>query len=141
MTTIAVPEPPATRTHDRLFYWIGIACVVLGLAYYFFEFFLLKHLITPWYVPILSTVGLVLLFVWFLRKPGWRRAVSLVLILFVTGAEWAFIGWVSKSPPYDGPGVGEPFPNFAVSDADGVPFTNKDLAGRPAVLVFYRGHW
>jgi peroxiredoxin len=37
--------------------------------------------------------------------------------------------------------VGQPAPDFAVTDADGRPFRLSELAGSPVLLKFYRGYW
>jgi hypothetical protein len=141
MATAASPAPPVTKTTGRLYYWIGLACVVLGLAFYFVDFFALKHLIVPWYVPILSTLGVILMLVWFLRRPGIVRSLSLILVLLVAGMEWAFIGWLSRNAAYAGPDVGQSLPEFHVSRSDGTAFSDGDLKGQATVLVFNRGHW
>ncbi len=141
MTTTTSPAPPATKTTGRLYYWMGMACVVLGLAFYFTDFFAFKHFVVPWYVPILATAGVLLVLLWFLRRPGFVRGSSLALILLVAGLEWAFVGWISRNPAYAGPPVGDSLPQFNISRPDGTRFSNANLPGQTSVLVFYRGHW
>jgi hypothetical protein len=136
----ATTPPPTTRTSGRWLYWLGIAAVVLGVAAYFVQFMALKILTVPWYAPILATVGVIFLVVSFLRRHSLIRLITLVLLLFVAGAEWAFVGWMSRVPAYEGPAIGQPLPDFAISTADGTALTNRDLVGQPTVLVFYRGH-
>jgi hypothetical protein len=141
MTTTTAPAPPTTKTTGRLYYWIGLGCVVLGLAFYFTDFFAFKHFVVPWYVPILATAGVLCVLLWFLRRPGLVRGISLALVLLAAGVEWAFVGWISRNPAYAGPAVGEPLPPFNVSRGDGSRFSNSALLGQTSVLVFYRGYW
>ena len=37
--------------------------------------------------------------------------------------------------------VGNPLPDFELTDSDGKLFSSDELAGSPAVLMFYRGNW
>ena len=103
----------------------------------------LKHLGLPWYVPVLGTVGVLLMFLCVWQRPGILRGAALVLFVLLYAGEW-FVGLVSfKIPAYTGPAqVGSKLPTFATSLSNGTSFTNKDLeSGAPTVLVFFRGHW
>jgi peroxiredoxin len=37
--------------------------------------------------------------------------------------------------------VGQPAPDFSLTDADGLPFRLSELRGMPVLLKFYRGYW
>lgn len=37
--------------------------------------------------------------------------------------------------------VGDAIPAFTAIDADGNPFDSRELAGNPALIKFFRGHW
>jgi hypothetical protein len=76
------------------------------------------------------------------------RVLGLVLVVLVAGAGWTFLlspteFGGTRLPAYAGPvAVGQPFPAFATTRADGSPFTQGDLEGhRNNVLVFFRGRW
>ena len=48
-----------------------------------------------------------------------------------------------RLPPYAGPiAVGQPFPAFETTRANGASFGQRDLAGdKKNVLIFFRGRW
>ena len=77
------------------------------------------------------------------RGRGWPAWLALALsgLLLVAGAGFNFV--LARVP--DTPTalrVGEPPPDFALSDAAGRPVSLADYRGRkPVVLVFYRGYW
>jgi hypothetical protein len=74
------------------------------------------------------------------RWPAWL-ALALSGLLLVAGAGFNFV--LARVP--DTPTalrVGEPPPDFVLSDAAGRPVSLADYRGRkPVVLVFYRGYW
>ena len=146
METLQKPlttSPPIARSRGRLWLWLGVGLFLLGLVLYFVQAFLLKHLVTPWYMPILFTLAVLSALVSVRQRPTWTRViVSLVLALACAG-EWYFILSMSRLPEYEGPvQVDKKIPAFTTTFADGSSFTEKDLQkGTPTVLVFYRGHW
>jgi cytochrome oxidase Cu insertion factor (SCO1/SenC/PrrC family) len=103
----------------------------------------MKLLVTPWYMPILATVGALCALVSIRKRPTWTRVIALVILAVLTAGEWYFLLSVSRLPEYKGPvQVERKIPEFTTTLADGRPFTAKDLQrGTPTVLVFYRGHW
>lgn len=122
--------------------WFGLILGFLGPALYLAQ---LKagRLVVPWYLPVLGTVGALLV----LASLGRRRSVGRILLFalfgFLAFGEWFFLLSLSKLPNYSGPvAVGKPFPAFATTWADGTPFTEANLPGdRDTIMVFYRGHW
>ncbi len=100
------------------------------------------RLVTPWYMPGLTTLGIVLLAVALRQARTVWRWLALLLILLLGSAEWAFV-LATRLPAYAGPAaVGKPLPEFATVTADGTPFTQRDLKGdQQNVLVFFRGRW
>jgi hypothetical protein len=99
---------------------------------------------TPWYSPILASVGTVLIALSIVRRRTVWRIIALVVIGLFTIGEWWFLLSYSRLPAYAGPVSAEqPFPEFApASLADGTPFTRDDLVGKKnTVLVFFRGFW
>jgi hypothetical protein len=135
-------SPPALRHFpDRLFLALGLGVAFLGLIAYAVQVSL-HYLKTPWYVPGLATLGVLLVVVslWH-RRTVWR-VLALVLVVLLAGAAWAFL-LLLRLPPYTGPvAEGQPFPAFATTRADGTAFTQRDLKGDQAsVLVFFRGRW
>lgn len=135
------PAPAPRRDSGRLFVTLGLGLVALGLAVYAGQL-ALHRLTTPWYVPILATLGVVALAwsVW-QRRSVWR-VLAFVLAVLVAGAEWAFILGTGL-PGYSGPvAAGRAFPAFTTKTADGTTFTQRDLqGGKDNVLVFFRGRW
>jgi hypothetical protein len=134
---------PIPRSRGRLWLWLGIGLCLLGIVFNFVQILLLKHLVTPWYLPIMATAGVLLALVSVRLRPTWVRIVGLVLLALLTGLEWFFLLSLARLPEYKGPvEIGRKIPEFTTTLADGRPFTAKDLQqGIPTVLVFYRGHW
>jgi hypothetical protein len=129
------------RSRGRFFLLLGLGLAVLGVAAYVVQISL-QRLMTPWYMPILASLGVVLvvLSLWE-RRTVWR-VFALLAIVLLAGAECAFL-FAMRLPPYTGPiAEGRPFPAFETRRADGTPFTQRDLTGdRSNVLVFFRGRW
>jgi hypothetical protein len=100
------------------------------------------RLTTPWYLPIITTVGAVLCLAALWQQRSVWRVLALIVVVLLAGAEWTFL-LAFRLPAYSGPAiVGQPFPSFATAKADGTPFTHDDLKGEQnTVLVFFRGRW
>jgi len=77
------------------------------------------------------------------RAPRWPNVTALVLALALLGLGGYFnfvIARIALGPPTVR--VGEPAPDFTLSDAKGAPVTLASFRGRtPVVVVFYRGYW
>jgi hypothetical protein len=118
----------------------GMVFLFLGPASYV-ALIAMQHLITPWHMPILMTIGALLMMTAFVRRPGVLRGVVVALALLPTVFAWLLVAVFSRSAEYTGPAtVGNKLPAFAASYSDGKSFTNDSLGG-PAILLFYRGHW
>jgi hypothetical protein len=135
-------SPPMARSRGRLWLWLGVGLFLLGFALFFVQV-QLKHLVVPWYMPIMATAGALCALVSIRKRPTWTRGIALVLLAVLTVGEWYFMVVVSRLPEYKGPvQVAGKVPDFTTTLADGRSFTEKDLQqGTPTVLVFYRGHW
>jgi hypothetical protein len=133
----AVSAPP----RQQPLFLLGVLLLFLGLGIYVVQFSM-KQFVTPWHVPILGTLGVVLMCVSVWQHPGTLRIAGLVLFVLLCGCEWFFLV-ASKTPSYDGPAQpGSKMPVFAAALADGSAFTDKDLEkGKPSVLLFFRGRW
>jgi hypothetical protein len=115
---------------------------LLGPAIYIL-LFRMHHLWTPWYAPILATVGVLLMVVSVRQRWGIVRAVGLFLLALICGLEWFMVLVGSSTPLYTGPAkVGRQLPAFTTTLASGQAFSEKDLEnGTSTVLVFFRGRW
>jgi hypothetical protein len=133
-----VPSAPPRRWPLFL---VAVLFVILGPAIYFAQF-QARVLVTPWYAPILATLGVLFAAASVWQRGGIVRIVGLVLLLLFCGFEWAMI-YISKTPAYTGPAqIGRKMPAFATTLADGTTFTNHNLEeGTPTALVFFRGRW
>ena len=143
MSTTVTTPPATTRTTGRLWFLLGIAATFVGIAVYFLQFMVLKQLgSTPWYAPVLATIGAALVVLSVRERRTVTRLIGLVLLLLLAGLQWYFFLSFTKLPQYAGPGAGEKLPPFQATLAAGEPFTNADLAnGTPTVLIFFRGRW
>src|SRR5262245_9146521 len=121
---------------------LGVFLAVVGPALMMVLTFAAKILITPWYVPLLGTLGVALIIMALVRSRSvWRWAAVVIFTLFVA-FQW-YVPLAMRTPAYTGPVKdGEPFPAFATTLADGSTFTRDDLKGdQNTVMVFFRGHW
>lgn len=139
MTTVEQAVLP--RTSGRRLLLAGFACAIAAIAAYAAQF-AAQRLFTPWYLPISTTIGVVLVFVAFWKVRNVWRGLALLVVLLLCGGEWALM-FVTRLPEYTGPvAVGKPFPAFSTLRADGTSFDDRDLQGNANnVLVFFRGRW
>jgi FtsH-binding integral membrane protein len=144
---IQSPEPLTTdreqRQRGRTYLWAGIGLVLVSFALVVVQYSVLKRLVVPWYLPVLSTLGALLLVLSIAQRRSITRIVTLVLILALAGFEWYFLAWLSRLPAYQGPAqAGQEMPAFHTMLANGATFTDNDLRqGMPTVLTFFRGRW
>ncbi len=120
---------------------VGVLLFVLGPIAYVVH--MNWSLVVPWYLPGLSTLGVVLMAASVWQRRGILRSVGLALFVLLCGLQWTFFLVLTRTPPYTGPAqVGNKLPVFHATFADGTAFTNSDLDGdKRRVLLFYRGHW
>ncbi len=129
------------RFPGRLFLTLGLCLPVLGILGYIVQLWM-GRLMTPWYMPIAATLGVVLLVVALWQARSVWRIIALLVAGLIAGAGWAFL-LETRLPAYSGPvAAGQLFPEFSSQRADGAPFTQRDLEGDPrTVMVFFRGRW
>lgn len=122
---------------------LGLALPFIGLVIYGVILFVFKQYTTPWYLPILATLGLYLVFLSVLQSRSLWRFLALGFSGFMTVFLWYGLVFMTKLPIYDGPlRVGEVMPSFNVFRADGSLFTQSNLVGdKNTVLIFFRGRW
>ena len=132
----------AGKRPGRMYLLLGALLAAAGLVIYALQF-RAKVLTTPWYVPVLATVGVALAVASLARYRSVGRWAAVVLLTLFAAAEWVFLLVLMSTPPYTGPAkAGQPFPAFATTLADGSTFTQDNLKGdRNTVLVFFRGRW
>jgi hypothetical protein len=132
---------PTQRSRGRLLLALGLALAALGIIGYAGQI-RMQRLSTPWYMPALATLGVLLVVASLWQKRTVWRFLALFLVVLLAGAEWALL-LMLRLPPYTGPvAVGRPFPAFTTTWADGTPMGEHDLQGdQNQVLVFFRGRW
>ncbi|HEV3083900.1 MAG TPA: hypothetical protein VGY66_29225 [Gemmataceae bacterium] len=140
-----IPQPENVRTtapRRPPLFLLGVALFLLGPILYVI-LFNQGHLATPWYVPILATVGVLFMILSVRQRGGILRSAGLVLFVLLCAGQWFIFVVASKTPAYAGPvQVGGSLPAFTANLADGKTFANQDLAGgESTVLVFFRGRW
>jgi hypothetical protein len=123
--------------------WLGLGLAALGVIGFAAQF-AAQRLMTPWYLPLSAMLGAVLIVASLWQRRTLWRVLALLLVVLLAGAECWFL-WSVRLPDYAGPlEVGQPFPAFATvrADADGTPFTQRELkGGQNTVLVSFRGQW
>jgi hypothetical protein len=137
-TAVEQKAPPRRRRY----FLLGASIFFLGIIIYVVQM-ATKHLVVPWHVPILGTIGVLLMLVSVVQRPGILRIIGLVIFIALAGMEWHVLLIGSKIAPYTGPAhQGEKLPAFTATFADGRPFSQETLQdGTATVLVFFRGHW
>jgi hypothetical protein len=120
---------------------LGLGLAFLGFAGYVLQLSL-RNLMAPWYLPIVTTLGALLLVVALWQARTVWRVLALVPVLLLAGGSWTLL-LGSRLPPYSGPvALGKPFPAFETKRADGRTFSQSDLEGdQKHILVFFRGRW
>jgi hypothetical protein len=132
----------ASRHPGRSLLLVGVFLAVAGPVLMILLMFAVKMLITPWYAPLLGTLGVALIVLALTRSRSiWRWTAVVIFTLLVAFQWWAL--FAMRTPAYTGPVKdGHPFPVFATTLADGSVFTQADLQGdQNTVMVFFRGHW
>src|SRR5215471_13347532 len=130
------------RHPGRSLLLLGVFVAVAGPVLMMLLTFAAKVLITPWYVPLLGTLGVALIVLALMRSRSiWRWTAVVIFTLLVAFQWWALLAMAR--PAYTGPVKdGQPFPAFATTLADAAAFTQADLKGdQNTVMVFFRGHW
>jgi hypothetical protein len=131
-----------SRHPGRSLLLLGVFLGVAGPVVMIALMFAAKILITPWYAPLLGTLGVALIVLALMRSRSiWRWTAVVIFTLLVGFQWWALLAM--RTPAYTGPVKdGQPFPAFATTLADGSAFTQADLQGdQNTVMVFFRGHW
>jgi hypothetical protein len=128
-------------TRGRVLLLVGAGLPVLGVIAYAGQISL-GRLTVPWYVPVLASLGVVLVGSSLWRRPSLWRVLALIAVAVVAAGEWGLL-FAFRLPRYTGPIVAEgAFPEFETSSADGTKFSRSELVGsRNNVLVFFRGRW
>jgi hypothetical protein len=141
-TTQQITTPAVERSRGRGLLWLGILLAVLAVVASFVQV-QLKFLFVPWYVPAVTTLGLVFVIASLAQRRSVTRIIFFVLIAALAGLEWYFVASLSKLPDYAGPArPGQKIPAFETTLADGRTFTDSDLRdGTSSVLTFFRGRW
>ena len=137
-------QPVIDQPSRRLpLFLVGALFFLAGPIGVAIQFIVLRHLTTPWYLPVLSTLGVALMAASVWQRGGVVRSVGLAFFALVCGLQWAMITFAMRTPEYTGPAqVNQKAQPFRASRADGRSFTQGDLAaGKATVLLFYRGHW
>lgn len=137
----SVEPSVVARTSGRRLLLGGLGCAVAAVAAYAAQF-AAQRLFTPWYLPIGTTLGALLVAGAFRKTRNVWRGFVLLVVLVLCGGSWALM-FVTRLPPYTGPvTVGKSFPAFSAMRADGTLFDDSDLRGDTNnVLVFFRGRW
>src|SRR5262245_55650993 len=132
----------ATSHPGRPMLLLGILIALAGPALLIVLMFVAKILLTPWYAPLLGTIGVALIVLALMRSRSiWRWTAVVIFGAFAAFQWWALLAM--RTPAYTGPvKEGQPFPAFATKLADGSDFTQADLKGdKSTVMVFFRGRW
>jgi hypothetical protein len=134
---------PTTSTPRRRPLFLGGTLLFLaGPALYAVQISL-GQLWTAWYMPLLASLGVVLMIASMRHRRTVLRSVVLAVFALLCVGEWYLMLVATKTPAYTGPAQpGSKIPPFSATLADGTPFTNTDVEQDiRSVLVFNRGRW
>ena len=142
MSTPAPQFPASNRWAGRVMLLAGVALAILAIGLFVIQFGL-QRLFVPWYVPIVTTLGVALVGWSLVRRRSATRFIMLALLAALAAFEWQFLTFGALLPEYIGPArVGQKLPHFYTSRADGAMFRATDLEdGTPRVMTFFRGRW
>src|SRR4029450_3036829 len=126
MTAVATETQVTQRSRGLGYFWLGIGLCLLSVIAVFVQWGV-GWLRTPWYSPVLATLGAFLLTFPGRHRRVWVRIISLAFVaLAVFG--WFFVVERASLPEYRGPARGgQPVPAFQTKLADGSDFTEKNL--------------
>lgn len=125
--------------------WVGVLAATLPVLYLSAGNILLHHSATttrwlpvPSALLVLGTLAPLLPVL-----PGARTPTLLLVHLALVIGYAAYLLWYSRFAPRDRTRIrrGHPLPHFTAQDLEGKRVSSRDLAGSPALLVFYRGNW
>ncbi len=121
---------------------VGVLFAIAGPVLNILLMFVGGILKTPWYAPLLGTLGVALIIMALVCSQSFARWAALAFFTLLAGFGWWAI-FAMRTPVYTGPvKSGQPFPVFASKLADGAAFTQSDLQGNQnTVMVFFRGRW
>ena len=145
----AVSDATTVRTRALGLALLGLVLGVLGTVGYFVAVIelgpwlpeLRNRALPNWF---LIAAGLLLSFVAVSRASRGRKLAAIAILVLNLGLAglWATMLYVKfVVPPSDGPAIGVRSADFALADPAGRVVHLADFAGKPLLLVFYRGHW
>lgn len=124
--------------------WMGVFLTSAPLMLMLGRAFVMSNLArTSERLPLITGLGIlgVLLAAYATFNAGGLLVLGLALVSFVGVQVYNY--WYSDLSRTASPFLqeGESLPEFTVYQPDGSPFSSKDLVGKPALILFYRGNW
>lgn len=75
------------------------------------------------------------------NSPGWLGGAAAVIALTIAGLFLLTVAISKQVTADDAIKVGDTIPAFTATDENGESFDSIALAGNPALIKFFRGHW
>jgi hypothetical protein len=123
----------------------GILLFIIGPVAYFIQIQVGRIDFLPLYVPVLATIGVLLIAASIVQRPRLIRILFLISFTALCGFEWFFLLVATRTPEYTGPvQIGQKLPAFAAARVDGKnkTFSQSDLeTGERTAIIFFRGRW
>lgn len=130
--------------HDR-FAWSGVLVANAALPAFLAWLMLGKRARSSEYQPFLLMISAAgpLLVAWEVFEEGTAGWPLLLPAILGTALFAIYVFWYSRFSrlPNERLSVGKKMPAFELVAADGAIFRSAELAGSPAILIFYRGNW
>ena len=118
MSAPAAPVPISPSVGRGLL-CLGLFLAIVGIPLMIAQM-VLKITVTPWYIPVLTTIGVLLVLLAHARRATLVRILMLTAIGAFAGLEWFVVIHAIKLPEYTGPArAGAKVPSFTASYADG----------------------
>ena len=136
------PNIQTRSSGGRSLLYLGILAALVGVGIFAVQFnaAILK---TPWYMPILATLGVGMIYLSLKRQRTVARWIAAGLFTLFAGFQWFAMLVMMKLPAYTGPAkIGQELPAFAAAYSDGSPFNQDHLKNdKNTILLFFRGRW
>lgn len=149
MNSTTLTHPPvsdlkrAAASTPHLAFWGGALAAVAVIALFYFQVAWALLLVTPWYVPIVGSLGALSVGYSLTQRRNWWRIAVALFCAALACLEWHFVVAGSALPAYAGPvAAGVAVPPFRANLADGSPIDESYLRENHATaVVFFQGRW
>ena len=129
--------------------WLGVLIAVVPMMAYLFQAMVIglartSHKATWMYTPALAGVALIL---WLNSGQNPAQPLPVIPLFYCVFVGFiyplVYVFWLTQLPSRDNPmlEVGQPLPDFEMTNTQGKTYTAAEVQQQPALLMFIRGNW